>query len=393
MKKTLLLLLPLLLCSPTFAQESGIAFEQGTWKDLLAKAKQTHKLVFVDAYTSWCGPCKWMSKNVFPDAEVGALFNAHFVSAKIDMEKGEGPAIGDQYGVLSYPTSLFLDGDGNLLHSVAGSMPVPEFLALGREVLDPEFASLLKMARRFAAGERDRSFLKDYLLRLGPGGEEFNAVMAYFEAGMQGAGLLDANSWAVYQAHSMDLPSAYTDYLLAHRQDFERKFGLEVAQAAAGEAYARQGARVARKNDTLAFEKVQRLAAASGLVHAEAIVHTMDIRWYEAKQDIPHYLQAVKRLFRTPGDHLDEKRFQAMIVGRACDKKKDLRLALKWGQDVVRQEETYIVFYSLAQIYFKLGKAQEGMDWAEKALAAAKVEGEDAAMTQAMIEQYGGEER
>jgi thiol-disulfide isomerase/thioredoxin/tetratricopeptide (TPR) repeat protein len=389
MKKTFVILFTLLLYSQIFAQEAGIAFEQGTWNDLLAKAKQTHKLVFVDAYTSWCGPCKWMSHNVFPNAEVGALYNAHFISAKIDMEKREGPAIGEKYGVLSYPTSLFLDGDGNLLHSVAGFMPVPEFLALGREVLDPDFASLLKMSRRFAAGERDRSFLKDYLLRLGPGSEDFNAIMEHFAVGMQGAGLLDANSWAVYQTHSLDLPSEYTDYLLAHRTDFERKFGLEVAQAAAGEAYAREGARAARKNDTLAFEKVQRMAAESGLVHANAIVYQMDIRWYEAKQDIPHYLQAVKRLFRTSGDHLDEKRFQAMIVGRACDKKKDLRLALKSGKDVLRQEETYIVFYSLAQIYFKLGNTQQGMDWAEKALAAAKAEGEDPAMTQAIIAQYG----
>lgn len=65
-------------------------------------------------------------------------------------------------------------------------------------------------------------------------------------------------------------------------------------------------------------------------------------------------------------------------------------MALKWGKDVLRQKETYIVFYSLAQIYFKLGNTQQGMDWAEKALGAAKAEGEDPAMTQAIIAQYGG---
>lgn len=62
------------------AAAQGIAFDEGDWDDLRKKAKETNKLIFLYAYASWCGPCKWMAKNVFTTEEAGAYFNAHFMS-------------------------------------------------------------------------------------------------------------------------------------------------------------------------------------------------------------------------------------------------------------------------------------------------------------------------
>src|SRR3989304_4987727 len=92
MKKifTVLLILPVYAFSQTQESEKGIHFEQATFSEILAKAKKENKMVMVDAYTTWCGPCKWMAKNIFPNDTVADFYNKHFINAKFDMEKGEG---------------------------------------------------------------------------------------------------------------------------------------------------------------------------------------------------------------------------------------------------------------------------------------------------------------
>lgn len=111
------------------AQAQGIEFRQITLQQALDAAKQENKLVFVDCYTQWCGPCKQMDKQVFPDPEAGAFMNPRFVSVQIDMEHGEGTAVGAKYEVNTYPTFLILAPDGSEINRAIGSVPTRQFIA------------------------------------------------------------------------------------------------------------------------------------------------------------------------------------------------------------------------------------------------------------------------
>nr|WP_121271994.1 thioredoxin family protein [Pedobacter schmidteae] len=163
MKKYIFMAFMALLTSNLLAQ--GINFDHGTWKEVLAKARQEDKLVFVDVYTSWCGPCKKMAAEVFPLKEVGDVFNPAFVNYKIDAEKGEGIDIAKKYGVKSYPTYLFVNGDGVLIYRSGGYNPAKIFLneaAIAiKEKHDPK--PLATWEDEYAAGKRDKDFLIGYI--------------------------------------------------------------------------------------------------------------------------------------------------------------------------------------------------------------------------------------
>lgn len=95
-------------------------FYQGSFDQALKDAAKKKKLIFVDAYTSWCGPCKMMNNSTFKDKSAGDFFNANLISMKIDMEQGEGPAFAMKYGVRAYPTLLFINAKGEVVHKVLG---------------------------------------------------------------------------------------------------------------------------------------------------------------------------------------------------------------------------------------------------------------------------------
>lgn len=154
----------LLFMNALLAQE-GIVFEHGSWKDVLAKAKEQNKLVFIDVYTSWCGPCKKMVAEVFPQKEVGALFNKGFINYKIDAEKGEGVEIAKKFQVKAYPTYLFVNGDGELVYRALGYNEPKKFMQEAsialKEQNDPKPFAIWQ--DEYNAGKRDKTFMIGYL--------------------------------------------------------------------------------------------------------------------------------------------------------------------------------------------------------------------------------------
>lgn len=116
-------------------EKGGIEFFHGSFEEALDLAKLEGKMVFMDAYATWCGPCKGMSRDVFTNREVGELFNAKFISVKMDMEKGEGPALARKYGVRAYPTLFFLDADGKVKGKEMGYHNNDQLIGIAKKAL------------------------------------------------------------------------------------------------------------------------------------------------------------------------------------------------------------------------------------------------------------------
>ena len=134
----LVVALGLLLFTNTSAtlRKSGIEFSNIGFEAAMKKSSKSGKLIFIDAYTDWCIPCKKMASTSFMDEEVGEVFNANFINLKVEMEKeADGQQIAARYRVNSYPTLLIIDGDGNLVKQLIGFQSKDRLLALAESVL------------------------------------------------------------------------------------------------------------------------------------------------------------------------------------------------------------------------------------------------------------------
>lgn len=163
MKKTALLLTAILYTVLGFSQ--GINFEKGSWKEVLEKAKQTNKPIFVDVYTSWCGPCKMMNKDIFPQDSVGSYFNNAFINYQIDAEKGEGVSLAKLYNVNAYPTYVFINPKGEFVYKFMGSMPAEVFIKKAKEALveynNPK--PIAEWEKEYLTKKNDPNFLLEYM--------------------------------------------------------------------------------------------------------------------------------------------------------------------------------------------------------------------------------------
>ncbi|MYD46653.1 MAG: thioredoxin family protein [Gammaproteobacteria bacterium] len=172
MKKYLYGTLPLfVLCLSSCSQVEtaiGIDFFHGTFEEALQLADEEEKLVFVDVYTSWCGPCKVMSQTVFPDEEVGEYFNARFVSYKLDAEDMDidGPRISNTYDVRAYPTLLFLNPDGTEIGRGVSGYDIEGLLGLAEDVLNQQSKNperLAELSAQYEGGDREKDLVQEYL--------------------------------------------------------------------------------------------------------------------------------------------------------------------------------------------------------------------------------------
>ena len=116
----------------------GTQFFKGTFAEALAKAKKENKKLMVDCYTLWCGPCRHMAKNVFPDENLGKFMNEHFVCMQLDMEHGEGPERNKTFKVKAYPTFIFFDADGKEMNRFEGMAMQDEFQKRCERILKGE---------------------------------------------------------------------------------------------------------------------------------------------------------------------------------------------------------------------------------------------------------------
>src|SRR5690554_1585582 len=115
--------------APNNDKEAGINFETLSFDEAIQKAKKEKKLIFLDAYAVWCGPCKMMDRTTFKSEEVGKVFNKNFINIKIDMEKGEGPDIARKYQVRAYPTMMLINAEGKVEKRILGAVGDTQLLS------------------------------------------------------------------------------------------------------------------------------------------------------------------------------------------------------------------------------------------------------------------------
>lgn len=305
MKKLMTLMMCLMTTSVIMAQ---VAFEpEGTTlEQASAKAKAENKLIFIDCYTQWCGPCKKMSKEVFPQASVGDYMNPKYISLKLDMETPYGTPLAKKWQIQAYPTFMILTADAQEINRFLGYHAPDDFI----KVLDEKSKdnSSGPLQARWKSGDRDPQFLMEYLQSLNASykADEANDVAEAILDGKEETFAADSTLRMVFLRNITNPFAKSFKYTMQHPEALKAAVGETLVQMKTGNvlmAFQRQLINEADGTATLdqeRYDAFSKLLDELGVVNADHYRLQTLITLSEKQKDFAAYLNYIRQYMANP---------------------------------------------------------------------------------------------
>lgn len=368
------------------AWAQGIKFEEGNFASVLAKAKKENKLVFIDAYASWCGPCKLMVKNIFPLKTVGDYYNSHFINAKIDMEKGEGVDIAKKYNVKAFPTYLFIDGNGEAVHRTLGYVEEKDFIQFAKDAEDPN-KRLTSLKQQFEKGEKDPEFLRNLAGLTMYNDAEFagKVLDRYFaqkkELDQDDVQILLAGTQSTESPLYRIFQQKKNEIVKFFPEDKYKKFDKSIKlNTISKKAY---NADTKTWNDNYFITETQKLMSKED---AEKALKRAKASRALKNKDIPTYEKLALEIYQDYSSASSgELNSLAWNFFENITNKSSLEKAVAWAQESVKKDQNFANTDTLANLYNKMGDKKNAKMWAEKSIELAKSSGEDSSDTEKLL--------
>jgi len=362
----------LFLSSIAFGQ--GIDFFHGTWEEGLAKAKSEGKILFVDAYAEWCGPCKRMAANTFPDKAVGDFFNKHFVSMKMDMEKSESTEFRRTHSASAYPTLLFIDYDDSEIHKKVGALDPAGLIAQGKTALS-KIDRTADYEPLYEAGDRSPDLVLNYVKSLNQAGKPaLRIVNDYVNSKPD---FSDEKNLLILFEGTVQADSRIFSMMTKYEKQIAAIVGQPAIDQKITEACkATVETAVEFKSSDLLTEAQEKCKQYVPSVFSKFELES-NRQYAVATKDTKLYLKAAKGL--ADDKSLDESNRQGIlreIIQESLDvfrkDEKVLKLAESYADDLVKIEDNYGHRYLLANVQYNYGNYKAAKTNAMTALDQAK---------------------
>ncbi len=365
-----------LLAAVLFSAAQGIIFEDNaTFEKVLAKAKAENKLIFMDCYTTWCGPCKRLAADVFPKEEVGNYFNAKFINTKFDMEKGEGPSIAAEFGVRAYPTLLWIDGNRKVVHRAVGMLDPQSLINAGKQANNQTPGLMEALKAKYEAGERSSEFMLSYVDALFNEGVNFDKEFEEWLKSLNDKNLQDEKITRNIFNFTTHVRSPGMAYLMKNKNYYNQLIGEKVVAGKLNQLAEKAMKEALAKNDKSFFDAGIKVLQTYNSADAAEQINKLSMDYAARLNDWDAYDKHASAFIKKSGTQ------DAFVLNDIAwnyylnvNDKSLLQKATKWAFQAVNLKNTSTHNLTYAYLNYKTGNIKEAIKACDYAILRAKEE-------------------
>jgi thiol-disulfide isomerase/thioredoxin len=365
------------------ALAQGIDFFHGSFEEAKTEAKAQGKLIFMDAYAVWCGPCKMMTNKVFPQEKVGDFFNKNFINMKVDMEKGEGVDLRRQYGVSAYPTLLLIDGNGEVVQQIRGARDADGLIDWATKAALPDPGLTQKLQEKYDDGDRSPNLMRDLIKVKAAYNDATNSLMEEYINGLS-----EEEKVATENADFIfDQTNAINSLGLKVLKDYEEYFtdikGADVLDRKISGIAKSSGTQAIKDGNKEQLDEVLAFLKEYKPANYKELSSELMVNFYGKNEDWSNYDKAVtKHLAKFKKGDDKSYRDVAWNYYMNIEDPASLKKAEQWMQNNIKASNSYENNLTQAYLLYKLKSFSEAEDAVNYALILA---GEDKKTKNAQI--------
>ena len=381
--KNLTFLAFLFISCSIFAQD--VNFFQGTWEEANAKAKAENKLIMVDAFTYWCGPCKMMDKTFFHNNEaVATMINTHFIAYKVECEHDFGIQFARKFRVMAYPSLLFFNADGQLLDRKMGfNADQDEFLSQLKSFVDMDQTAVCRFDAKNMQMPWPDFYINDFRDAADSTWKRNRNVdvNAWLD---QQQDLFAEASWAVLSRFNTN--EKYNQYIVDNYATYSSLYKSEVNDKFNNILYNMVN-RAAKESKPELFNDAVK-AMQTQMPNDTLNLFYMQSYYYELTGDWKNYAATVNARITNPANkvQLGEINSFAWTIYEKAEDEQIVKMAIGWFTPFLATINDYAAMDTYAALLSKAKQFNEAEEWAIKAIEVGKAENTDISGTEKLLE-------
>lgn len=421
-----ILFAPIFLVAQTKNESHSLTWVNNlSWQQILKKAKKENKYIFVDCFTTWCGPCKKMDKEVYTNDSVSAVLNDKFISVKVQMDSTKGDdaftqtwyttakKISTTYNITAYPTFLFFSPGGEIVYKDLGFKMPDKFIQTVQDALNPtkQYYALLSA---FKKGKKDYVHMPDLIKSAKQLGDTTNYLLlvtdyyAYLQS--QGKDKLYTKENIEFIGTTLESPKQLLFKMfypngklvdsIMNKDGYARKVVEHVINKDKANPFLHMAEGKPEPDWNILYNDIAKNYSSE---YADRVVLECRLKWHQYYKHVLSYAVLLNDKMEKYGSDttsmVDDFKFnnQAFAIWKDINDTVQLKRIIGWMGGIVRRGEKatgiYIQYWpyyidTYANLYYKVGATTEALKWEELAVAKARELKVDKSIQEGIQENY-----